>query len=70
MSTETDTERDERRERRRKKREANRLYILPGQGRGAKHRRRMIRLKAFITAILLAALFGGALWLYYNRNMM
>ncbi|MCK9315671.1 MAG: hypothetical protein M0Q48_05960 [Verrucomicrobia bacterium] len=57
-----------REERRRKEREAQRFYILPGQGRGAKKRRRKVRRRAIFTGLLLAALLGTALWLYHNRE--
>jgi len=45
-----------------------RFYILPGQGRGAKKRRRKVRRRAILTGLFLAALLGTALWLYHNRE--
>lgn len=55
-------------ERKKKEHEANRFYILPGQGRNAKKRRRALRIRAILTGVILAGILGGALWLYHNRE--
>ncbi len=70
MGTSRENRLSEREAEKRKKREADRYYLLPGQGRGAKKWRRNTQLIAFLTGILLASLLGLCLWLYHNREWM
>jgi hypothetical protein len=51
-----------------KDREAHRYYLLPGQGRGARRKRRQQILAAWTVGIVAAAMVAGVLWIYNQRH--
>lgn len=46
--------------------EANRYYLLPGQGRGARRKHRQQLVAALIVGITISALLGTAMWFINN----
>ncbi len=47
--------------------EEHRYYLLPGQGRGAKRKRRIHMIASLVTAALVAAGLSALMW-YVNEN--
>ncbi len=47
--------------------EEHRYYLLPGQGRGAKRKRRVHMIASLVTAALVAAGLSALMW-YANEN--
>ena len=47
--------------------EEHRYYLLPGQGRGAKRKRRVHMIASLVTAALVAAGLSALMW-YVNEN--
>lgn len=47
--------------------EEHRYYLLPGQGRGAKHKRRVHMIASLVTAAFVAAGLSALMW-YANEN--
>jgi hypothetical protein len=52
-----------------KNKEEHRWYLLPGQGKGMRKKRRQQMIAALTVGVVCAAVLGAAIWLMNNRYL-